>query len=167
MEHSLDICKALHGDHMATVRMLEDLEGELSKIGRNNAPNELSPELTKLLKGLVSIMQTEISSHFSFEEENLFPRIEQMGDIPMLSILRSEHNTIRPLAEKLTEAVETALAGGVTSGNWAPIYDMGMELAEREVFHIQKEEMGFLPLLEEILTPEDDQILTAAFIAAK
>jgi len=167
MEYSLDICKTLHGDHMATVRMLEDLEGGLSKIGRNNAPRELSPELTELLSGLVSIMQTEISSHFSFEEENLFPRIEQIGDMPMLSILRGEHDTIRPLAEKLTAAVETVLAQGVTPETWVPVYDMGMELAEREVFHIQKEEMGFLPLLEQILTPQDDQTLTVAFAAAK
>jgi hemerythrin-like domain-containing protein len=167
MEYSLDICKTLHSDHMATVRMLEDLEEGLSKIGRNTTPKELSPELTNLLNGLVAIMQTEISSHFRFEEENLFVRLEQMGDMPMLSILRSEHDTIRPLAEKLTEAIETLLAGGITPEIWASIYDMGMELAEREVFHIQKEEMGFLPLLEQVLTSEEDQTLTAAFAAAK
>lgn len=167
MEYSLSICNTLHDDHMMTVRMLENLETALTRIGRKTPPAADDPELSRLLTDLVAIMQSEISSHFSFEEEHLFPRIEKMGDAPMLAILRDEHNTIRPLAARITEVVKESRASGFSPDGWAELYDLGLELAERETFHIQKEEMGFLPLLDQFVESEEDRALSMAFAEAK
>ena len=163
MEYSLQICNSLHDDHMATVRVLEQLEAQLTKLGRKSAPDINAPDLAKLLTDVAATLKSEITSHFSFEEDNLFTLIEEMGDTPMLMILRDEHNTIRPLAAKITEAISEARADGFSDESWATFYDMGLELVERETFHIQKEEMGFLPLLDQIVDPDDDGELSMAF----
>lgn len=167
MDYSLNICNALHDDHMMTVGVLEKLEGVLTKIGRNAPPAADDPELTRLLTDLVAIMQSEISSHFGFEEEHLFPLVEEMGETPMLSILRNEHDTIRPLASRITEIVKEARANGFSPESWQELYNVGLELSERETFHIQKEEMGLLPLLDQIVDPDLGPELSLAFAEAK
>ena len=167
MEYALGICNTLHADHMMTVRMLENLETALTRIGRKNPPAADDPELSRLLTDLVAIMQSEISSHFGFEEDHLFPRIEEIGDTGMLAILREEHNIIRPLAARITEVVKESRTSGFTPDLWAELYDLGLELAERETFHIQKEEMGFLPLLDQFIEPDEDGALSMAFAEAK
>ncbi|HER26558.1 MAG TPA: hemerythrin domain-containing protein [Rhodospirillales bacterium] len=167
MEYSTSICNTLHEEHMMTVGMLEKLETALTKIGRKNLPAANDPQLSRLLTDLIAIMQSEISSHFGFEEDHLFPRIEEMGDSAMLTILRDEHNTIRPLAARVSEVVKASRADGFSPDRWAELYDLGLELAEREIFHIQKEEMGFLSLLDQFIEPDEDRALSMAFAEAK
>ncbi len=167
MEYSRAICRTLHEDHMATVRVLENLETALTRIGRKAPPDPNDPDLGRLLGDVSAVMQGEITSHFAFEEEHLFPLIEEMGETPMLEILRDEHDTIRPLAARIGEAIKAYRAGALTPESWADLYDWGLELAERETFHIQKEEMAFLPLLDQIVEPEDDSALSMAFAEAR
>jgi hemerythrin-like domain-containing protein len=152
---------------MATVRVLENLEIALSRTGRKTPPAQDDPDLARLLNDVTAIMQSEIGSHFAFEEERLFPLVEDMGGSPMLAILRDEHNTIRPLAARMTEAVKASRQNGFDSGSWAELYDLGMELVERETFHIQKEEMAFLPMLDELIEPDVDSDLSMAFAEAR
>lgn len=167
MEYSLSICNTLHDDHMATVKMLENMETALTKIGRKTPPAADDADLARLLNDVTAIMQGEITGHFGFEEDHLFPLVEEMGDTPMLMILRDEHETIRPLAARITEAIKASRSNGFSAESWAELYDMGLELAERETFHIQKEEMAFLPLLDQIVEPEDDGELVMAFAEAR
>ena len=167
MEYTRAICNTLHDDHMATVRALENLESVFTRIGRKAPPAVDDRDLSRLLGDVTAIMQDEISSHFGFEEDHLFPIVAEMGDMPMLSILKDEHTIIRPLAAQITAAVKAARSDGFTAESWAELYDLGLELAERETFHIQKEEMGFLPLLDQIIEPDDDGALSMAFAEAR
>ena len=167
MDYSRAICRTLHEDHMATVRVLEHLETALSRIGRKTPPPLRDPDLTRLLSDVAAVMQSEITGHFAFEEDHLFPLIEEIGETGMLAILRDEHATIRPLALRITEAIKASRENGFAPDDWAGFYDLGLELAERETFHIQKEEMGFLPLLDQIVEPEDDSALSMAFAEAR
>ncbi len=167
MDYSRAICRTLHDDHMATIKVLENLEATLSKIGRKTPPPQDDPALARLLTDVSAVMQSEITSHFAFEEEHLFPLIEEIGETMILSILRNEHDTIRPLAVRITEAVKKSREDGLNQDSWAEFYDLAMELCERETFHIQKEEMGFLPLLDQIIEPDDDGALSMAFAEAR
>ena len=162
MEYTLSICNALHDDHMITVSALERLESALTKTGRKVPPAADDPEWARLLADLVAIMRSEISSHFSFEEKYLFPLAEEIGDSPMIMILQDEHDTIRPLAERFARAVDETKGVGFGSESWPEFFDLSMELAERETFHIQKEEMAFLPMLDQIIDPEIEPDLTMA-----
>jgi len=167
MEYSRAICRTLHEDHMATIRVLENLEAALCKIGRKTPPSLDDPDLARLLTDVNAVMQSEITSHFAFEEEHLFPLVEEIGETTILAILRNEHDTIRPLAVRISEAVKKSREDGLNPDSWGEFYDLAMELCERETFHIQKEEMGFLPLLEQIVEPDDDGALSMAFAEAR
>ncbi len=167
MEYSLNICNSLHEDHMKTVRMLEDLEAALVRIGRDNPPAADDPEVKKMLDDLVAVMDIEITSHFRFEEEHLFPRAEQLGGMQMLAVLQGEHETIRPLAAELAALIEVPRENGFDQESWGKLYDLGLELSEREIFHIQKEEMAFIPMLNQIVRPEEDEALTKTFLSFK
>jgi len=167
MDYSRAICRTLHDDHMATVRVLENLETALTRIGRKAPPAPDDRDLPRLLVDVTAVLQGEISGHFAFEEEHLFPLIEEMGETPMLAILRDEHETIRPLAVRITDVVAASRESGFNPDSWAQLYDLGLDLAEREIFHIQKEEMGFLPLLDQIVEPDDDGALSMAFAEAR
>lgn len=167
MNYTLRICRDLHADHMATIQLLERLEEALSRFGPKSLPGADDVDFSALLADLSAAMKREISTHFAFEEEHLFSRIQALGDTPMLTILQDEHDIIRPLALRVTEAEETAQQSGFTAESWAAFYDLGLELVERETFHIQKEEMGFLPLLDQIVDPADDEPLAQGFEASK
>ncbi len=167
MEYMSAICNTLHEDHMATVMVLEKLETALTRVGRKSLPGPDDAALTRVLNDVTAVIQGEITSHFGFEEEHLFPLVEEMGDTPMLAILRDEHEIIRPLAARIVAAVKASREVGFNADNWAGLYDLGLELAEREIFHIQKEQMGFLPLLDQIIEPEDDGALSMAFAEAR
>lgn len=167
MTHSLGICNSLHDDHMLTVRILEDAESMLSRIGRKAPPDTAEPETARWLATLAATLKSEIVCHFAFEEEHLFPRVREFGDTPMLTILLDEHETIRPLAAEVADAVRDALANGFTAGSWKIFHDRCQELIEREVFHIQKEEMGLLPMLDQVIDPDDDADLAMALGESK
>jgi hemerythrin-like domain-containing protein len=159
MEYILDICNKLHDDHMTTISLMERIETALPRLGRKSPPDVGDAGLSSLLSDLFVAMQNEVTSHFAFEEENLFTRIEAMGETPMIHMLRGEHEIIRPMAAELMQSVTAARSDGFTPESWAAFYDLGLDLAERETFHIQKEEMGFLPLLEQIIDEDDDKQL--------
>ena len=167
MQYQLQICNNLHDDHMATIRLLERLEEMLSRRGPKSPPDPEDAEFRALLADLSAAMKNEITNHFGFEEEHLFSRIQALGDTPMLTILMDEHDTIRPLALQVTEAEENAREAGFTAEDWATFHDLGFELIERETFHIQKEEMGFLPLLDQIVSPEEDEPLSKSYLESK
>lgn len=163
MEYILDICNKLHDDHMATISLMERIETALPRIGRKSTPDVAEAALSSLLSDLQVAMQNEVTSHFAFEEEHLFARIEAMGDTGMIDMLRGEHEIIRPMAAQLMQSVKAAKSDGFGPESWGAFYDLCLDLAERETFHIQKEEMGFLPLLEQIIDEDDDEELCRAY----
>ena len=82
-------------------------------------------------------------------------------------MLGSEHEAIRPLARRLVGLAREAAATGFSAETWAEFHRLGGQLVEREVFHVQKEEMGFLPALDQSLDAEDDSALLATYEAMK
>jgi len=82
-------------------------------------------------------------------------------------MLLGEHEIIRPLANQLVGLARQALEQGFDAQSWAAFREAGLEIAEREVFHVQKEEMGFLPGLEQILDEDESTRLNAAYLQAK
>ena len=165
MEYMLNICNKLHDDHMITISLMERIETALPRIGRKSTPDMAEAALSSLLSDLQVAMQNEVTSHFAFEEENLFTRIEAMGETPMIDMLLGEHEIIRPMAAELMQAVKAARSDGFSADSWQAFYELGLDLAERETFHIQKEEMGILPLLEQIIDDDDDADLCRAYDA--
>ncbi|MCW9045558.1 MAG: hemerythrin domain-containing protein [Alphaproteobacteria bacterium] len=166
-QFDLKFVNSLHDDHVATLALLEKMESTISKQGKGNCPTEISDEMRSMLNDMTAIMTAEITGHFAFEEEYLFPRFAAAADNAIPMMLKGEHDVIRPLAKQLTDMAKKAKTDGFDQQTWEIFYDLGLEIVEREVFHIQKEEMGFLPALDQIIDPDEEDELTMAYAEKK
>ncbi len=161
------LCISLHEDHTTTLQLLDRLEAALTPKSAQQPPDTGDVAIRNLLSDVASVLQTEVTGHFAFEEENLFPRFAEELDDFVPGMLRGEHEIIRPLANRLIGLARDGLEQGFDAETWTTFRELGLELVEREVFHIQKEEMGFLPGLEQFLDDEESDRLNAAYLAAK
>lgn len=165
MQSDFNILRTLHDEHFATMALLEKLEKALS--GTQKAPASDDSTMNRLLGDIEAVLHEEISHHYSFEEEHLFPLFGEFGDAGITMMLRSEHEIIRPLAAELSDLAKVGRKDGFTQSSWDDFREKGLELVEREVFHIQKEEMGFLPALDQMIDEDQDSELTMAYIELK
>lgn len=161
------ITTSLHTDHLATLSLLERLEDDLSRRGVSDMPAFEDLAFQDLLSELVLLLESEVKEHFAFEEEHLFPLFAQHINPGIPQMLKEEHDIIRPLAEVTVLRARTALKHGFDGELWKVFHDDSLELIEREIFHIQKEEMGFLPNLGLFIKSSEDGELSATYAELK
>lgn len=152
----------LHEDHQATIVVIESLDQLIAK-SRKKAPDVTDPAVLRTLKNATGAINEEISSHFAFEENELFTRLEEMGDLAIGEHLRSEHQALLPLGQQVDELARSAIENGFTNESWTKFRNVASELVERMFVHIQKEEMALLPALEDLLDDEADMELSTAY----
>ncbi len=167
MEPQRHVSRALHDDHMATMALLERLERLIGRHHPSQPPPQGGADTIRLLQDLIAVIDTEIGPHFAFEEECVFPLLGEGGDSEMGSYLVEEHQAILPLARHVVAIAKTARAAGFAADTWAQFHAAGAELVERLVSHVEKEEMGLLPALDELLDEEADGRLAVEFAARR
>jgi hemerythrin-like domain-containing protein len=167
MEMQRHVCRSLHDDHVATLALLGRLEALLGRHSRTSAPKAGDPEVARLLKDLITAVETEIGVHFAFEEESAFPLLAAANDREMVELLTGEHGLILPLARRLTAIAKRAREAGFTAESWSEFHATGAELIARLVSHVDKEEMGFLPALDEALDQDTDGKLALELAARR
>lgn len=155
MDYERGINRMLHDEHVATLALLERIESTLAA-HRKATPDAGSPEIAGVLRDLASAVETDINNHFSFEQEELFTRLREAGDTGMTFILQEEHDVILPLGQRVSEIARSALENGFSDESWAEFRQLASELIERMISHIQKEEMGLLAAIEQMLDEEAD-----------
>ena len=165
MNFSSRIAQLIHEDHSETITLIELLEDMVAKAGRKT-PDVADDVVSKTLKKTADLIVHETRHHFQFEENRLFPILEEAGDQAIGAHLREEHAAILPLGEQVEALATAALAEGFDDNSWANFRNLTGEMTERMLAHIQKEEMALLPLLEDLLDPETDMELSEAFAAA-
>lgn len=143
--HTRQVSRRLHEEHQATLALWSRVEASLAA-GRADGA---------LMRSAAAQLAEEIERHFSFEEEALFPRLAAAGEGDIAELLQHEHATIREAATRFIE-----LAKGDPSQE---LRVLGLELAERLVSHVQKEEMSMLPALDDLLDEGSDHELTLAY----
>jgi hypothetical protein len=74
-------------------------------------------------------------------------------------------DAIRDVAQELLPLTRAAAAGTLDGAGWDALKRGALELVERQVAHIQKEEMALLPLLEDLLDDETDRQLAFDYAA--
>jgi hemerythrin-like domain-containing protein len=151
--------RMLDEEHRANLDLLARME---QAIGR--APM-VTPQLSRLLVEFAHAMEHDISRHFRFEEEHLFPRIAEAGDGAIAALMREEHEAIREAASELIPLAREAAADRGDEESWDRLRLLTLELVERQVSHIQKETMAVLPLLEDLLDPVTDGELALEYAA--
>ncbi len=85
----------------------------------------------------------------------------------MVEMLLDEHRVIRPLTERLATLAGEARQAPFTPERWRHFRELAAEIVERLGAHIQKEEMGLLPLLDDVLEEDDDAALAVDYAASR
>jgi DUF438 domain-containing protein len=146
MEFSRRISRRLHEEHDATLALWGRVEATLAA-GRHDAA---------LLKSAAAALERELDRHFRFEEDELFPRLAEAGEGDIGELLREEHETIRSAGRRFIALV-------AQETDQKEIRVLGLEIAERLVGHVQKEEMALLPALEDFIDEETDRELDSVY----
>lgn len=150
----------LHADHMATIEILQSLDAFISQ---NRKAPAVDAAAKTFLDTLSKTLRDEVERHFGFEENHLFPVFTNQGETGIVMMLTQEHRIILPLALRVAELAEIGAKGGFSDADWREFSDAGSELAEREVFHIQKEEMGLLAAISALVDPAVDAQLAVVY----
>ena len=144
--HIRQVSRRLHEEHQATLALWARVEATLAA-GRSDPA---------LLRSAAAALADELHRHFRFEEEELFPRLAAAGEGDIGELLREEHDVIRAAGERFIALVRDDAAS-------AALKPLGLELAERLVGHVQKEEMALLPALEDFIDEETDRELDSTY----
>jgi hemerythrin-like domain-containing protein len=143
--HTRQVSRRLHEEHVATLALWSRVESALAA-GKADAA---------LMRAAAASLAEEIAHHFDFEENELFPRLADAGEGDIAELLKEEHATIRSAAARFMD---------LAKGDFCPeLRALGLELAERLVSHVQKEEMSLLPALDDLLDEAADGELAAAY----
>jgi len=151
----------LHKDHMHTIETLQGLEEFLHA---HRKPPPPDGALEALLNSLKDTLRAEVQKHFGFEEDHLFTVFTARGETGIVMMLTQEHRAILPLALEVADAAELAVTKGFDDGSWRAFKDSAEELIEREIFHIQKEEMGLLSAIAAVIDPATDAKLAETYV---
>lgn len=156
MQFNRHISRRLHEEHEATLALWGRLEQTLAVRG-TKPPTE---EDLRLLRDCAAQIADEVTRHFAFEERDLFPLLTASGEGDIAELLAEEHATIRAAARRFGELAQP---GGDPAAHWPELRALALELAERLVSHVQKEEMSLLPSLEDLLDEETDRELAGSY----
>lgn len=158
------VSRALDEEHGANLDLLRRVEQVLVR-GRR-VGDAVAPEVRNLAGTLIRHLEQELPRHFGFEERELFPRLTDAGDGDMAALLLEEHDAIRAVAGELLSLTRAAAAGTLGETGWMALQRGMLELIERLAAHIQKETMGLLPLVDDLLDEDTDRDLALAYASA-
>jgi hemerythrin-like domain-containing protein len=156
--YSRQTSRLLHEEHEASLALLGRAERTFGLL-RPGAVPPLDGALRGLLADLQAHLAGEVVEHFGFEENAIFPLLEQAGEGDIAALLRDEHDTIREAVAAIQPLLAAALAERLDGAGWSRLSRLSLEIVERQLDHIQKETAGVLPMLEDLLDEERDRQL--------
>jgi len=158
------VCQTLHDEHSATVALMERLERFIVGSRRSEPPNTGDSAVAKFLMDLSISIEGEVMRHFAFEEDRLFTYLDTIGDEAISAHLTDEHKVMRPVGLRLAGLSHQAAATGFDDAKWDEFRQVGQELCERLLAHVQKEEMALLPLIEENMDAATEARLSEEYL---
>jgi len=154
------IAGQLHQEHLAAMGILGRLDTALASGNRRQ-------QAVPVFNDLVAALEGEVIPHFRFEEVALFPRLARAGEPDIGLLLGEEHGVMMPLMEDICDLVKEDSRDPLKDDDWQRLCRLGRELVERLVSHIQKEEMGLLPMVEATLDASEDENLAQDYIFSR
>ncbi len=165
MDIHLETAKLLHQEHMAVRELLQRTERTLLAAPADPPPAADPGPMTGLMAGLLAelgaALENEVTRHFAFEELQVFPRLKAAGEHELPALLHEEHEVIRPLGHRVSTLARQARADGFDAASWKEFRATTLELAHLLLEHIEKEEMGLVPAVDDMLDEAADaEIMT-------
>ncbi len=161
MELRRQVCRRLHEEHVAVLDLLNRFGQALGRL--KGSPPSGDSMWQSLLAQLATALLYEVTRHFGFEEDELFPRLHQNGQGELAELLFEEHETIREVVRALLVLIDRARTGNLDSTGWQSLKITGLELVERLTSHAEKEELSLVPVLEDLLDEDTDRELWSAY----
>ena len=154
------VTRQLHDEHVAVIALMDKLQSFSS----SNQPDLSNSQVSNFLSDVKISIEGEVTNHFNFEEEDLFPILNNEGETDMSDLLHEDHEVILPLGMELVGLITEAQANGFTAESWQKVKPMGTEFAERLRDHASKEEIGLVPLIDDLLVAGVDADLAQKYI---
>jgi len=160
--------RALHEEHRANLGLMGRVESALGRSPRRptDTTSGRNADIAQLIAALARQIETDVERHFEFEERELFSRMAEAGDGGIAALLAEEHDAIREVVAELLPLTRAFADGSLDESGWQGLARAALELVERQVAHIQKEEMALLPLLEDLLDDDTDRQLAMDYTTA-
>jgi hypothetical protein len=155
MEYRRQVCRILHDEHVVVIGLLERFSSFLIETG-TTTPDADDPVARRMLTDVAIAVESEITAHFAFEEQDLFPLLAASGYGDLGDSLAGDHDDILPRGREVAARARTACAEGFTNEAWTTFARLGAEFAERLIDHARNEETGLLPVLELAIDDETD-----------
>jgi hemerythrin-like domain-containing protein len=159
------ITQRLGEEHRATVSVMERLAALITSQRREAPEAGGGSAASHLLRELAGGVESEVMRHFDFEEQSLFALLEASGEAEIGAHLTEEHAAMRPLWERLAALARAGATAGFGEAGWSEFQRVGLELCERMLAHIQKEDIALLPLIEDSMDAETEQRLYDLYVA--
>jgi len=164
MTFERQVARALDDEHRTNMELLNRVEQGFARVARAGVTHDA--ELAGHVAALGRELEQEVARHFAFEEQEIFPRMQDAGDGDMASLLMEEHVAINDVTREFVPLARRAAAGTLDDAGWTSLRRLALEIIERLSAHINKETMALLPLLEQILDEDDDRELAFAYASA-
>ena len=161
------ITRALHDEHAAATALLQRLSAWLGQHGADAPPDAADAGAIRLLGDLAAAVEVEITVHFAFEEEALFPFLDDNGETDLGELYVAEHRVILPLGVDAAARARAARLTGFDAAGWAEFRRIAGEFADYLTRHAEAEEMALIPLLEDLLDEDSDERLAVAYDAMR
>jgi hemerythrin superfamily protein len=162
MEHRRQVSRMLHDEHVAVIGLLERFSAFLTDTG-SVAPGREDSTAQRMLSEVAGAVETEITTHFAFEEEGLFPVLDDAGYGDLGDSLKEDHTVILPMGRQLAQSARAAISEGFTEESWSEFHRLGSEFAQRLTDHARNEETGLLPVMELAIDEETDMRLAGDY----
>ena len=164
--------RLINEDHDRTAAILNRLEAHLEQAEARGIPaldgSAPDGEVRALVADLNGELETELSTHFDFEEQVLFPLIADSGGHEMVQHLLNEHEAMRPIGRRLQRYCALALRDGFDEDSYGAFVHFGWDILERLERHLQIEETSFLLAVEALMlnNPDLDAKIAASYRAS-
>lgn len=168
MGFARQVTQMFHEEHVASGGMLERFQALLhSRPEGPPAKGVDDPEFDRILRDFEALVTGELLTHFKFEEDRLFPLLAEAGEGDMGVLLAEEHITALSVIEVLIALCRSARSGDMSAEDWQNMRRRGLEFVELMEGHIQKEDMGMLPALDNVIDETRDAELTMEYSAMR
>ena len=146
------VAKSLHDEHVAVIALMERLGNTVSTALENSDPQAL----TRLLTDVLAAIEGEIIPHFDFEEQHLFPILDDEGAGDLSELLSDENVVIRALSDQVKLSAKLLLDNDFSAEAWNRFKQPAFEFSDRLSAHASMEEAGLIPLLDDLIDEDQD-----------
>jgi hemerythrin-like domain-containing protein len=152
----------VHRQHLETLALIDRIDSALAKTKPATAAE---PAWMSVQQALALHLTGETERHFALEQDHLFPVLQASGDGDIADLLTEEHEAITAVAAQILALIGADGRRALSPAEWGQFRQLALEFVERQVGHIQKEEMSLLPVLDDALDEERDAELLETCLA--